>query len=249
MFPIIKSNTSYYLIKTNNGYYYQSYIDKKIVGLYSLLVSSNNNELITNKKNKLKDLKLFAYELTIGDFVLIPNYRNKLITIGKVTSHYYCDNNRIYRNVKWLKTINISDFTILSKYFYFQYNIVKINDLHYEIDRNIYQYYLKENMYHIIIKVKQQENILCKSLYGLYDLFLSNIDKNKLQIKITVQSPGIIELISDNIDVIITIVKIIKLIRLLTKKEKITNRVIKEKYEEYEIEKLKLECPNFPNNS
>lgn len=225
------------------------YIEHNIVGLYSILVSLTNETLSTNKNHKLKELKLFAYEVSLGDIVLIPNYRNRLITIGEVTSDYFLENNQIYRKVNWIKTISINDISLLSKYLHIQANIINISDLFFEIDRNLYQYYIKNNIYHIIIKVKQKDNILCKSLYGLYDLLLSRISDKNLQIKISVQSPGIIELISDNLDVIITIIKILKLINLLTKKKKIADESIKEKYDKYEIDKLQLECPNFPNNS
>lgn len=246
MFPIIDMKSNYYLIKTNNGYYYQNYINNNIVSLYSLQVNDN---LEINKPHKKKELEIFINELSLNDYVLIPNYRNRLISIGQITSNYFLKDQNIYRKVKWLKTLKINDLLLLSKYLSLNKTIIKINDLDYLIDRNVYQYFIKDHFYHIIIAVKQEENILCKSLYGLYDLLLSDIDKQELQIKVSLESPGIIELISENLDVIIAIIKVIKLIHLLTKKEKINDEKIKQKYEEYEIDKLKLECPNFPNNS
>ena len=180
MFPVIDSKSNYFLIKTNNGYYYQDYLNNHFVSLYSVQVNDN---LEINKPHKKQELALFLKELTLGDYVLIPNYHSELISIGQIISNYYVQNQNIYRKVKWLKTVRINELLLLSKYLPINKTIMKVNDLASMIDRCIYQYFIKDRFYHLIIAVKQQGNVLCKSLYGLYDLLLSNIDKQNFKLK------------------------------------------------------------------
>lgn len=236
--PYVPEDIHYYYIKTNNGRYYNKYNLENKVGLYN---------------SKTKYLKQFIEVLKICDIVLIASARHKRISIGKITSDIYYENDGVFRKIEWLKEIESQELSDkIYKYISKVHHIININDLAIEIDRILYSIYDKLQVYHFVFKVKQEENILFKSLYGLQQLFNQDEFIDELKIKISVQSPGIIELITDNLDIIIMIIKTIKIINLLTKNERPDNpkfmkkfEEIKKKYNQYEIERLKLEIPQI----
>lgn len=245
-FPRIDDNTNYFLLKTYNGKYYQTFLDNDHVSLYSLeIYSQDNGALIINNKNKTKEFIAFSKIMKKGDIVLIPNMRNLYLSIGMIMSDHYLENNQVYRKVKWLKTISVEELWEIHRFLHLTSLLICINELKDDINRRMYKYFIKQNSYHVILDIKQQDRIMCKSIYGLYDIFLSQIDKEKLNITMKVQSPGIVELISDNLEVILIIIKIIKIIKMLTKKEKVDASGIVEKYFQYEVNKLQLELPDF----
>ncbi len=240
--PTISDDTSYYYIKTNNGHFYHQYKQESIVGL---------NNVDVNLSPKPKYLKIFIDYLKISDFVLIANFRHKNFYIGEITSDIYYENEKIYRKVKWLKEVECFDLGDKAyKYISKANPIININCLATDINRLLYPIYDKSHVYHFVFKVKQEENILFKSLYGLHQLFDQDEIIDELKIKISVQSPGIVELITNNLDIIIMIIKTIKVINLLTKNETPSNSKlikkyndIKNIYQQYEIERLKLIPP------
>ncbi|QVK17102.1 hypothetical protein KHQ81_09395 [Mycoplasmatota bacterium] len=252
-FPTINVETNYFLIKTNNGKYYSSYLEENRVGLYPLLihVDEKGNYIAENKK-KEKELNLFINQLKIDDIVLIPSSRNKKLFIGKITSQYYIEMDKIYKNVIWIKELGIEKLHHIHQFIHLAHPIICLNKMKYEIERNLYSIFRKETAFHFVLKVNQQDHILCKSLYGLYHLLLKEVYHQDLKIKMTIQSPGLIELITDKLDVIITIINVIKIIELLTKQHKMTDKekqfikihdeIIK-KYYNFEVEKLQIDPP------
>ncbi len=60
----------------------------------------------TSKMNDSKCLYQFAYEMNIGDIVLIKNGKYNLYGYGKIKSDYSYDNNQHVRQVEWIKTGN-----------------------------------------------------------------------------------------------------------------------------------------------
>ena len=245
-FPKIGDKTKYYLIKTYNGKYYHHYLRKGVVGLYSLQFNKQK-EIITSNKNYLKAFKIFTSLIQVGDVVLIPTYHNLSLSIGIIESNIYFDNQLIYRKVKWLRTIEAKNLAYIHRYLHLVPLVISVDPLKDDIDRHTYQHFLKNNFYHIVLKVTQKESILCKSLYGLYDLFLSACNEPRLNIKMTVQSPGLIELITDNLDVVIAVIKVIQIIKYLREK-KLKSGIIAEKYYQYEVDKLELEVPKIGND-
>ena len=116
-FPLIEDNTRYYLIKTNNGKYYQSYFENGWVGLYALEVRLENAmAVIINKPNKQKELQAFS-EIKPGDIVLIPDFRHKHVAIGIVVSDFYIRDNKIYRQVKWVNVCDMENLQTLQRFF------------------------------------------------------------------------------------------------------------------------------------
>ena len=84
------------------------------------------------------------------------------------------------------------------------------------------------------------------SLYGFYELLLTEETKNEIVIKISVESPGFIELIVDNIDVVLIVIKVLKIIAKVIENKQINSKndeIIINKYYKYEVDKLKLEIP------
>ena len=66
-----------------------------------------------------------------------------------------------------------------------------------------------------------------------------------VQIKMKVESPGLIELITKKKGVILALIKILVILYKLTKKKEVNNRELKMKYDNYDVEELKLDLPNF----
>ncbi len=242
-YPTIDTNTNYYFIKTCNGRFYSSYIENKQVGLYPVMK--------TEEKKWGKDYNLFTSKLQVGDLVIIPSMRNKIMQIGKITSPYYIEDDKVYRLVEWFKELNPMELLHIHPYLHSNHIIMKMDNKA-EIERCLYQIFGKEESYHFILKVTQVDNILCKSLFGLYHLLLEEAYYDHLKIKITLQSPGMIELITDHIEVILTIIKVLKIIYLIRKRQQLTspeeefmkeNKDIIDKYYTFSVDQLKLEAP------
>lgn len=258
LFPIIDDETNYYLIKTNNGKYYPFYLEENRVGLYPVIIKMDEKgDFVTEGKKKARELTIFINHLRIDDIVLIPSTRNKKIFIGKITSQYYIEKEKIYKNVSWMKEIEINKLHHIHQFIHLDYPIICLNKMKSEIERNLYSIFRKAMSFHFILKVNQQDHILCKSLYGLYHLLLKEVYDQDLKIKMTIQSPGLIELITEKLDVIITIINVIKIIELLTKRQKITNKekqfikmheAIISKYYDFEVEKLQIDPPLIDSN-
>ena len=134
-----------------------------------------------------------AYKLTDEFTVQFPSYR--------------------VRRVKWLheypiavKTLNPKIIPLLCS----QHGITRATELYSAyIDQAIYPIYKKNNTFHLNIPVITNRNFNTRSYYGLFDLaefirsfateiLATNKQRNDLNTKISIQSPGIIEFLSQN---------------------------------------------------
>jgi hypothetical protein len=235
--PVIKDDINYWLIKTSNGKYYQQFIKDHLIKLYNF---TNLNEIGTKKAPQMNQ---FINVMKENDIVIIPSHLKKYISIGVITSKF----ENQYRHVSWIKEISFTDLdSKCHKYFFKDETIICLNDVASYLERLIYALYLKNDKYYFSIKVNQKSNILFKSIYGLYRLFLDDENDDNLEIKINLQSPGIIEFISKNLEVIIVIIKIVQIISTL-KNRKVDDVNIKlvDKYFKYEIDKLEIDAPEI----
>lgn len=239
-------NQNYYLIKTYNGKYYQTYKNKNCVGLYNI-------SIIDDLPKKRKQKEIFLDIMQEGDVILIPSYKNKKISIGIVISSVYKNNNQLYRNVEWENELYYHELDHrFHKYFYRDATIISLTEIAEYIDRLMHSIFIKERLYHIILNVNQESNIQCKSLYGLYHIILDETKIKDLQIKLSLYSPGIIEFISGSLDFIIMMIKIVKIIKLLKKDNKnLEEKQLIKQYEkmisnyyQYEVDKLQLDVTN-----
>lgn len=186
-------------------------------------------KIVANKTEVTKILNkvvTFVHEICTNDIVIIPSVSSNKIAIGCVTSDVYEDPNYIdkfvssfsmpeyelctfskRRNMKWYKTINKDNLEIyLQNALKPQQAISSLNDYATFIDRNIYDFYFKENAVHSIVRTNQTGDMSLGDLKKLIDLFYdisTNPDFNSagdlcpddIKVKLNIHSPGIIELI------------------------------------------------------
>lgn len=226
-----------FLIKTNNGKYYHDYLDNGYIGIYSGKISI---------KNKERDYFTFTNDLNIGDYVLITSHKNKMISIGRITSPPQVEDNHPIRMVTWLKTIEIKDLFSLYRYLKQNKLIIKINDFIDDILRITHPIFYKDDKYHLVITITNQAGIPFKSLCGFYDILLSEVGDQQVEVKTVLKSPGIIELITEKLEVIILIIKLVKLIVSLANKAKDkSNEKLIQKYYANQVDRLQIEIPDF----
>ena len=164
----------------------------------------------------------FINELKIGDIIVTPGKDDVLI--GKVSGDPYirepfirkkCESfeeelighlNKA-RDVHWIKRINRKDLEPNLKLILGVYHGIahlKNEQVITEINRTLFDFYVKEDEGHSIFKVRTQDSIdfdkytyFIKSLHHIYNIFRNDFEKNNLYIKSNVQSPGPIELIGE----------------------------------------------------
>lgn len=170
-------------------------------------------------KRILSQLSRFIMEMKINDIVLIPSRSSDYITFGIITSDLFtheideddildgaCDFIR-RRNVTWLKTV---DKRKLDPYLYKLLNshhtITNANNYDIYIDRTLHSFYKKGRATHFVLEVNREKNIPTVELANLLnnlldlvpevnDLTDSEFRKEDLDVRLNLQSPGLIEII------------------------------------------------------
>lgn len=199
-------------------------LKKMVLANYPELDHKLNSRSLTRKISDISGkIYKFINELKIGDIIVTPGKEEVLI--GEIVGEPYLitDNDEkfhdIYgedligdlnkaRKVKWIKRVSRNGLEpnlrlILGVY----HGIAPINNAQVitEINRAIYNFYVRENMGHSVFKVNSQEDIdlekyayFINSLKDVYNLLKGPDSGNKkLSIKTNVQSPGPIEIIGD----------------------------------------------------
>ena len=235
----IDPNINYWLIRTNAGEYFEEFYLENFVGINWNNFNEANDFLDVNKEattirlaetykeNKqpghtFSQIKRFFHEIKIGDIVMIPSQNSKHIGFGEVTSDVYisklsqtetdegeCPYEK-RRNIRWVKTVARNKLDpYLYKMMHTHLTISNANDYADAIDRTMYNYYYKGDKAHLVLNVKQKDDIPLMDLVSalqapldLVELIQNPEDPNKvynkrdLDGKLRVQSPGIIEFVS-----------------------------------------------------
>ncbi|MCK8827730.1 hypothetical protein MWH25_08230 [Natroniella acetigena] len=109
------------------------------------------------------------------------------------------------REVKWLKTVKKEKLDpYLYKLLYSHCTITNANDYSHFIDRTIYSFFEKDGVLHSVFEVKETNSInafdlnsfigsMLDSLDIINDSIDHKLDKRSIDIKLNVQSPGLIE--------------------------------------------------------
>ncbi|EPW8932633.1 hypothetical protein JZL10_13400 [Staphylococcus aureus] len=172
---------------------------------------------ITDLSKRLFD---FIHKINIGDYVIIPNYRSFEFCIGIIISdateytdknihslkinsqknNYKFSNNKLHRKVKWLKHIprNRINPKILNKLQMHQ-TIISLSEYKKHINYLINPIYIQNTNIHINIGINRTKDISPKLWYDfnyLIKLFTDTTSFKFNSQKIDVQSPGMIEFIS-----------------------------------------------------
>lgn len=182
----------------------------------------------TQKSRIYNQINRFVNEMAVGDYVLIPSQGSNLIEFGIITSDAYIYKKEVIdmdegecdfikrRDISWIcreKRNKLDPY--LFGLLYSQHAISSANDYAHFIDRTINRFFIKGNQAHIVLEVNRESDIygmdlikLVNSTLGMVDSFNkfaeSNLNKDHVQIKINVQSPGVIELFG-HIDEIVII--------------------------------------------
>jgi hypothetical protein len=187
----------------------------------------------------INTLKRFYTEIKIGDYIIIPGHSCQTIVIGEIISNVeriegikvlsrgkeYIDTRfKRSRKVKWLKKAKKGEFSPeLYGLFNTHQAISFANGYSHWINNILYSFYETGNIYHYIINVKQKHALGARNLYGMmYDLlsiadtFLKseniNEDTSSINTKISLNSPGYIELFGTVSSAIVVIPILILLI-------------------------------------
>jgi restriction system protein len=189
----------------------------------SELIDSQYEEV--NQPGRIyNQIRRFWYEIEIGDIVMIPTQNSKHISFGVITSKPYikslsessldedvCPFQK-RRDVNWIKTIDREKLDpYLYKMMHSQNTINSANDYAPFIDRTLHSFYIKGDRAHLVINVKKEEKIPAQDLMlfvagvielvpllNELDVINTKFDKSDLDMKLNVQSPGIIEFFSEN---------------------------------------------------
>lgn len=155
-------------------------------------------------------LKRFMLEMSEGDIVFIPSKNSDTITFGEITSDMYIhsltsediDEDRCEyikrRTVKWSKSIERKNLDVnFYKIFQSHHTIVNADKYDFIIDRTLESFYIKNDLTHLTLYVGTDDPISGKSLFNLQKFIFDSkyFDSSNTNIKINVQSRGIIELI------------------------------------------------------
>lgn len=180
------------------------------------------------KSRIFNQINRFVNEMSIGDYVLIPSSHSNLIEFGIIISDAKivkkevvdmeedeCDFTK-RRDVEWLyraKRDKLDPY--LYGLIYSQHAISSANDYAHYIDRTINRFFVKGNQAHLIFEVDKKSeiyggefikfiNVTLNLLDSFNEFTESNLDKDLVQIKANVQSPGFIEFFG-NINIIFAI--------------------------------------------
>ena len=165
-------------------------------------------------------IKRFGHEMKIGDIVVIPSSASNHLAFGVINSDSFWYDEPISddeieegvcpyrkrRNVSWFKHVDKHRIDpYLYQFFRSQHAISDATAYADHIDRTIHDFYIKGEEAHLVLGVETTNKIPAISLINLVGGLLTRIDefddaeiKSKdVDIKVNVQSPGVLELVSN----------------------------------------------------
>ena len=173
----------------------------------------------------LGQITRFVYEMSEGDIVIIPTENSTKITFGIIESSVYIENFTPEeleslsiegkcdylkrRKINWIKTVYRETLDpVLYNMCRAHQTISCCDEYASNIDRLLEPIYFKDGKMYFTARINQAQDIRGYDMYSLYGLAYDTleIDRNTVSSKVNVQSPGIIQWISENPLEIITIV-------------------------------------------
>jgi len=181
-------------------------------------------KLLKNEKDQpgriVNPIMRFVNEMNIGDIVVIPSENSKTIQFGVIKSDVKIVSDVInldegldplykQRMVEWIAwrekdDVDLNIFKMLSSH----YAISSADEYSESIDRTMYKLFTKDEKAFLIIDVNKEEElsgyeicILITKLLETVDVYNtiteSSLDKNSVNMKVNLQSPGFIQLFGD----------------------------------------------------
>jgi len=165
----------------------------------------------------------FSFEMQIGDIVMIPSENSSFIRFGVIVSDPYIrevsateidEGSCPYiktRNVEWIKIVEKSKLDpYLFRMMQSHQTINNANDYAHYIDRTLHNFFMKEGKAYLVLRVEKQGDIpafdLVNFVNGVIDLvpvvnelpgIKKEYEKDDLDLKLNVQSPGFTEFFSN----------------------------------------------------
>lgn len=249
--------------------------ESKILQLYKELYQSKRGKQNLNTQqiaHAASRTFKFVNEISIGDIVIVPSRRSERFVIGivesdpfeitnadieKKKSKFPIDENHKRREVRWIKEVNRNDISEkLYWIFSAHQSILCLNDNSDYINRLISPIYIQDKQFHGVIKINTKKDITSTEWYDFYSLVkqIDQLNKSATSVKPNVQSPGIIEFISQNWESIASSIAILtgivfgevdikgaRIQGIVPYLKNQRNRELDIKLKELEIEKKKLE--------
>lgn len=186
----------------------------------------------------LNQIRTFVSTIKSGDIILSPSYSSYQIAFGIVTSNVYVKTVELTeeeekrgvcpfskrRDVLWIKTLKRDDLDpYLYKLFFSHHTITDAIDYAPLIDRTLHSLFIKGDKAHLVLEIASKEEIFARDLTDLIEGLLdfaddfndatgSNFELRNVEMKVNVQSPGLIELLSYSIFGILAIAGILTVV-------------------------------------
>lgn len=203
-----------------------------------------SKEEFKEKYTNASELTCFL-EMKPKDFIILSGFRHQKLMLGVVGEVDWESESPI--KVNWIREITSNLFDGLTPHFYRPSSIVNISSVKDKLLRHYLPLYESDGKYHIIVHVRQEGKISLKSLLGIQSLIYEQATDPNLEVKVHLESPGILEFISEQEEMILLIFQLISLLLDFKKKKRLrkeVDRLLYEKYKSYEIEQLELELLN-----
>ena len=153
----------------------------------------------------------FAYQIKKNDIVLIPSQSSQEISFGEVTETPASnDLNADYfikrKSVKWLTSVSRTSLDPNLFRLMFSHHTISEADFYAEhIDKEINSFFIKGDRAHLVLGVQSKNDIKARELFEMGTLSLDILDEftkeeklafdtDEINVKLNVQSPGLIEL-------------------------------------------------------
>ncbi len=228
--PVIDADRKYWLVRTEQGSLWEEFKAYSYVAInwnelddLSKLEKRDDIEKEQELKNYISELyevdkpgmvlnaiRKFAFEMKIGDIIMIPSPKSKIISFGVIESDCFIhqlteedfENDSCEyikrREVSWIKDINKNELDpLLFKMLQAHQAVCTANDYADVIDRTLDSIYVKNNIVHLKIDVNTPKPV-GKNLVSLQSLIYDDrlIDNpDDVHIKVNIQSPGFIEVV------------------------------------------------------
>lgn len=239
--PVVESTQKIWFFRTNGGAFYFDYRLNDYIALGWDKIDEGficDNQIKWNDKKEvvknlypdeqrpgliLGQLHSFYNEMKKGDFIVIPSYGTKKISIGilgnilgemkhKVLGEDYVKCNYIHkRRVSWIKEVELLQDVYLFKVLRAQQTISDITNCGNMVFRNLFPYYISNDEVHLTLqKITASEynlatNIKIQTAFysivkDISKLYGSDNIEEKIKLKTAVGSPGFLEMILSAVD-------------------------------------------------
>ncbi|WP_449456979.1 hypothetical protein [Streptococcus suis] len=232
--PNVNSSKDYWFIRANKGEFYESFLLGGYIAIGWNFITLEDLEQLdeTAIKSRLKEhdrkmekpgsaynqMMRFAYQIQIGDIVIVPSQAPNDLLVGEVKSKPYTEKDEIIEdasnvcpynkriNVEWLGVIRNKDIDPqLFKLVYAGHTVSDANSYKKYINRGLYDVYIDGNEMSMTFKVQEEENInafaystFLHHTLSMTRILQENLDSHKqITLRTNVQSKGPIEFLGD----------------------------------------------------